>query len=100
MCDLVKFDGNYERMAAPTASAAAAHSAQPKFRSRKLDYKRPLPILQSEQIPDWEEWNLDAVNRAVPLVATGVEKEEEEASPAERGSICTHKLTGIFLSAF
>ncbi|KAI3640285.1 hypothetical protein MIR68_001163 [Amoeboaphelidium protococcarum] len=51
--------------------------AKPKFRSRKLDYKKTLPILTPEEtgaIPDID----DEVYRAVPLVQTGVEKEEEE----------------------
>lgn len=51
--------------------------AKPKFRSRKLDYKKALHVLTPEEtaaIPDID----DEVYRAVPLVSTGVEKDEEE----------------------
>jgi hypothetical protein len=47
-----------------------------KFRSKKLDFKRPLPILKADQIPDLDDESI--ISRAVPAVATGVEKEEEE----------------------
>jgi hypothetical protein len=49
--------------------------SKPKFRSRKLDFKRALPICYAEDLPDID----DEANRAMPTVATGVEKEEEEA---------------------
>jgi hypothetical protein len=47
---------------------------KPKFRSRKLDFKKALPIRHAEDLPDLD----DEGSRAVPIVATGVEKEEEE----------------------
>ena len=49
-------------------------SSKPKFRSRKLDNKRPLPIIHESEIPDLD----DEAHRAAPIIATGVEKEEEE----------------------
>jgi hypothetical protein len=54
--------------------SSTAAAGKPKFRSRKLDYRRPLPIYQASDIPDLDE----EAHRAVPVVATGVEKEEEE----------------------
>ncbi|RKP28084.1 enhancer of polycomb-like-domain-containing protein [Syncephalis pseudoplumigaleata] len=45
------------------------------FRSRKVDAKRPLPVYRASEIPDLDE-NLSA-QRSVPLVDTGVEKDEE-----------------------
>lgn len=49
---------------------------KPKFRSRKLDFKKALPIHFAEDLPDLDEDS--SINRTVPIVATGVEKEEEE----------------------
>jgi enhancer of polycomb-like protein len=49
-------------------------SSKPKFRSRKLDFKRRLPIYLASDLPEMD----DEATRAVPSVATGVEKEEEE----------------------
>ena len=45
------------------------------FRARALDASKPLPIYRSDEIPD----NADAalINRAVPQMPTGMEKEEE-----------------------
>jgi enhancer of polycomb-like protein len=45
------------------------------FRSRKVDAKRPLPVYRASEIPDLDE-GLNA-QRAVPIIETGVEKEEE-----------------------
>ena len=61
-----------------------AMSTKPKFRSRKLDYKRPLPLYHAQELPDLD----DDAHRAVPIVATGVEKEEEE--------VCSLRLWGSF----
>lgn len=51
---------------------------KPKFRSRKLDYRKPLPIVPAADIPDID----DEAYRAVPSMSTGVEKEEEEVCPS------------------
>jgi hypothetical protein len=48
------------------------------FRSRKVDAKRPLSVYRASEIPDLDE-NLSA-QRSVPLVDTGVEKDEETVS--------------------
>ncbi|KAK9768620.1 Enhancer of polycomb-like protein 1 [Basidiobolus ranarum] len=47
-----------------------------KFRSRKIDDKRPLPVYRASEIPDFDE--VANTQRSVPQVETGVEKEEEE----------------------
>ncbi|RKO90477.1 enhancer of polycomb-like-domain-containing protein [Blyttiomyces helicus] len=46
------------------------------LRSRKVDYKRLLPVYRFSEVTDIDETS--AVNRTIPLLATGVEKEEEE----------------------
>ena len=49
---------------------------KPKFRSRKLDYNRPLPVHRYDDVIDIDD--LGSPIRAVPMIATGVDKEEEE----------------------
>lgn len=49
---------------------------KPKFRSRKLEYNRPLSVYRYDDPLDLDDF--DNPMRAVPLVATGVDKEEEE----------------------
>lgn len=46
-----------------------------KFRSRKLDFKKSLAVYRASDIPDIDQ---AVSHRGVPVVATGVEKEEEE----------------------
>lgn len=45
------------------------------FRARTLDASKPLPIYKSEDLPDL--YNYNVINRAVPQMPTGMEKEEE-----------------------
>lgn len=45
------------------------------FRARALDATKPLPIYRSDDIPDLYDYNV--INRAVPQMPTGMEKEEE-----------------------
>ncbi|XP_022243392.1 enhancer of polycomb homolog 1-like isoform X2 [Limulus polyphemus] len=45
------------------------------FRARALDTSKPIPLLRSEEIPDLPDFA--AINRAVPQMPTGMEKEEE-----------------------
>lgn len=45
------------------------------FRARQLDATKPLPIYRSEEIPDLPDYA--AINRSVPQMPTGMEKEEE-----------------------
>jgi hypothetical protein len=46
------------------------------MRARKLDYSRRLHVYRAEEVPDLDDQTQFA--RSVPVVATGVEKEEEE----------------------
>lgn len=48
------------------------------FRARQLDSNKPLPVYRAEELPDLTE--LSAINRAVPQMPTGMEKEEETVS--------------------
>ena len=45
------------------------------FRARALDATKPLPVYHSDEVPDLSEYN--AINRTVPQMPTGMEKEEE-----------------------
>jgi enhancer of polycomb-like protein len=45
------------------------------FRARALDASKPMPVFRAEEIPDLSDFA--AVNRAVPQMPTGMEKEEE-----------------------
>lgn len=48
------------------------------FRARQLDANKPLPIYRVEELPDLSE--ISTINRAVPQMPTGMEKEEETVS--------------------
>ena len=45
------------------------------FRARALDATKPLPIYHADDLPDIAEYT--AINRTVPQMPTGMEKEEE-----------------------
>uniref|UniRef100_T1JAR8 Enhancer of polycomb-like protein n=1 Tax=Strigamia maritima TaxID=126957 RepID=T1JAR8_STRMM len=45
------------------------------FRARALDASKPMPVFRCEEIPDLPDFA--AINRAVPQMPTGMEKEEE-----------------------
>lgn len=45
------------------------------FRARALDAAKPLPVHRCEDLPDLHEYA--SINRAVPQMPTGMEKEEE-----------------------
>lgn len=49
-----------------------------KFRARALDASRDLAVYRTEYIPDLAEYA--AINRTVPQMPTGMEKEEETVS--------------------
>jgi hypothetical protein len=46
------------------------------LRSRKVDWKKPLPVFRWSECLDLDE--TASINRSIPAIATGVEKEEEE----------------------
>ena len=48
------------------------------FRARALDSTKPLTLYYSEELPDLAEYV--AINRQVPQMPTGMEKEEESVS--------------------
>lgn len=45
------------------------------FRARALDATKAMPVYRSEEIPDLPDFA--AINRAVPQMPTGMEKDEE-----------------------
>ena len=45
------------------------------FRARQLDHFKAMPVLRAQEIPDLPDFA--AINRAVPIMPTGMEKEEE-----------------------
>ena len=48
------------------------------FRARALDPSKPMPIYFADELPDLHEYS--AINRAVPQMPSGMEKEEESVS--------------------
>ena len=46
-----------------------------KFRARALDACKPMPIFRADELPDLPDFA--AINRAVPQMPSGMEKEEE-----------------------
>ncbi len=48
------------------------------FRARQVDYTKPLPIYLNHDLPDLQDFA--AINRAVPQMPTGMEKDEEAVS--------------------
>jgi len=45
------------------------------FRARQLDAYKAMPVYRTEEIP--EVADVSVINRAVPQMPTGMEKEEE-----------------------
>uniref|UniRef100_A0A8C5GKU1 Enhancer of polycomb homolog n=1 Tax=Gouania willdenowi TaxID=441366 RepID=A0A8C5GKU1_GOUWI len=52
------------------------------FRARALDAGKPLPVFRCEDLPDLHEYA--SINRAVPQMPTGMEKEEESEHHLQR----------------
>ncbi|XP_014666102.1 PREDICTED: enhancer of polycomb homolog 1-like [Priapulus caudatus] len=52
------------------------------FRARALDTVKPMPVYRAEEIPDLPDFA--AINRAVPQMPTGMEKEEESEHHLQR----------------
>lgn len=48
------------------------------FRARALDPSKQMPIYLAEELPDLPEYS--AINRAVPQMPSGMEKEEESVT--------------------
>lgn len=67
-----------------------------KFRSKKLDYNRLLNVYRYHEIVDVTEDELSS--RAVPIIATGVDKEEEDEhhlQAAISSSLASKKMVSI-----
>ena len=54
------------------------------FRARALDATKSMPIYKLDEIPDLPDFA--AINRAVPQMPTGMEKEEETVRFSTRKS--------------
>ncbi|XP_050673543.1 uncharacterized protein LOC126971337 isoform X1 [Leptidea sinapis] len=52
------------------------------FRARALDASKPMPIYIAEELPDLPDYS--AINRAVPQMPSGMEKEEESEHHLQR----------------
>ena len=48
------------------------------FRARALDASKPMPIYQKDELSDLQDYSV--LNRAVPQMPSGMEKEEETVS--------------------
>ena len=48
------------------------------FRARALDATKPMPIYQKDELSDLQDYSI--LNRAVPQMPSGMEKEEESVS--------------------
>uniref|UniRef100_A0A667HI87 Enhancer of polycomb homolog 1 n=1 Tax=Lynx canadensis TaxID=61383 RepID=A0A667HI87_LYNCA len=57
------------------------------FRARALDASKPLPVFRCEDLPDLHEYA--SINRAVPQMPTGMEKEEESGHSTNSGLLST-----------
>lgn len=65
------------------------------FRARALDPSKPMPIYLAEDLPDLPEYS--AINRAVPQMPSGMEKEEESVRTADGHGVvtCERGLAGV-----
>ena len=45
------------------------------FRARALDATKPMPVYKADEVPDLPDFA--TINRSVPQMPTGMEKEEE-----------------------
>uniref|UniRef100_A0ACB8FVV5 Glycosyltransferase 64 protein C4 n=1 Tax=Sphaerodactylus townsendi TaxID=933632 RepID=A0ACB8FVV5_9SAUR len=54
------------------------------FRARALDASKPLPVFRCEDLPDLAEYA--SINRAVPQMPTGMEKEEESCCECKQNA--------------
>uniref|UniRef100_A0A8C2FNN6 Enhancer of polycomb homolog n=1 Tax=Cyprinus carpio TaxID=7962 RepID=A0A8C2FNN6_CYPCA len=61
------------------------------FRARALDALKPLPVFRCEDLPDLHEYA--SINRTVPQMPTGMEKDEESEHHLQR-AISAHQVYG------
>lgn len=62
------------------------------FRARQVDYTKSLPIYLNDEIPDVQEYA--AINRTVPQMPSGMEKEEETEHHLQR-ALSAQQVFGI-----
>ncbi|CAH1116786.1 unnamed protein product [Phaedon cochleariae] len=55
------------------------------FRARALDASKPMPIYMAEELPDLPDYS--AINRAVPQMPSGMQKEEESEHHLQRAIV-------------
>jgi len=65
------------------------------FRARALDASKPMPVFRADEIPDLPDFA--AINRAVPQMPTGMEKEEECVS--DLFAICQQPCFELYLAS-
>ena len=63
------------------------------FRARQLDANKALPVYRAEELPDLTEFS--TINRAVPQMPTGMEKEEESVSKIKLFLYYAHFLVEV-----
>ena len=63
------------------------------FRARTLDASRPMAIFNVEDLPELTD--LNAINRSVPAMPSGMEKEEESEKHLQVHTV-KNSLPGIF----
>ena len=56
------------------------------FRARALDATKPMPVYRAYEIPDMRDFA--QINRSVPQMPTGMEKEEETVSTISSSHDC------------
>uniref|UniRef100_A0A9J8CPQ9 Enhancer of polycomb homolog 1 (Drosophila) a n=1 Tax=Cyprinus carpio carpio TaxID=630221 RepID=A0A9J8CPQ9_CYPCA len=64
------------------------------FRARALDALKPLPVFRCEDLPDLHEYA--SINRTVPQMPTGMEKDEESVWMLQNGRLCVKRFTRYF----
>ncbi|XP_059503440.1 enhancer of polycomb homolog 2 isoform X1 [Stegostoma tigrinum] len=74
--------GLKRHLCASEESSPAHTMSKLSFRARALDATKPLPIYRAKDLPDLQD--CVSINRAVPQMPTGMEKEEESEHHLQR----------------
>ena len=67
------------------------------FRARQVDYSKPLPVYMNHDLPDLQD--IAAINRAVPQMPTGMEKDEEAEHHLQRALSALQAFGGTSTSS-
>jgi enhancer of polycomb-like protein len=62
------------------------------FRPRQVDYTKYMPIYLNDELPDLQDFS--SINRTVPQMPTGMEKEEEAEHHLQR-ALSAQQVFGI-----